>query len=50
MASTKKKATAKSRVSFKDLNSKKNPKGGTTIGSATGGAGAGKIKFELKWE
>jgi hypothetical protein len=32
MASTKKKATAKSRVSFKDLKSKKDPKGGCASG------------------
>jgi hypothetical protein len=56
MNPAKKKTTAKTGLKFKDLNSRKNPKGGwsgpgdkgpneTTIGSATGGAGAGKIKF-----
>ena len=52
MNTPKKKAASKSRASFKDLKSKKNPKGGfdienpTTIGSASSGAGAGKIKFQ----
>jgi hypothetical protein len=58
MNPSKKKAASKGSVTFKDLKSKKNPKGGsgpgdtgpeelkiTSIGSATGGAGAGKIKF-----
>jgi len=31
MASAKKKATAKSAVKFKDLKSKKNPKGGASV-------------------
>jgi len=48
MASEKKKAMAKAAIKFKDLKSKRNPKGGN-IGSQTGGAGAGKIKLDLKW-
>ena len=35
-----KKSSKKTQVKVKDLKAKKNPKGG-----ATGGAGAGKIKF-----
>ena len=36
MKSTKKKATAKTRVKFKDLDSKKNPKGGQSKKVAEG--------------
>jgi hypothetical protein len=59
MNTSKRKAASKSSVRFKDLKSKKNPKGGsgpgdtgpeeikiTALGSATGGSGAGKIKFK----
>jgi hypothetical protein len=44
MAKAKKRTKSKkSSVRVRDLKASKNPKGG--IGSATGGAGAGKIKF-----
>ncbi len=41
MASTKHKASAKSSVKFKDLKSKKNPKGGSSGGDRTGMATTG---------
>ena len=37
MASTKKKVSAKASVKFKDLKSKKNPKGGISWSGSTGG-------------
>jgi len=39
MKSTKKKTPTKSSAKLKDLNTKRNPRGGVTIGSATGGGG-----------
>jgi hypothetical protein len=53
MASSKKKATAKTGLKFKDIKSKSNPKGGSLLGglgqtnsgasSSGGGGGAGKL-------
>lgn len=51
MASSKKKSASRTVVKFRDLKSKKNPKGGLKwgIGSATGGAGAGKLTQASDW-
>jgi hypothetical protein len=45
MTPAKKKAAAKSKGKLKDLSTKRNPKGGVTIGSAGGGGGGGKASI-----
>jgi hypothetical protein len=42
MIPAKKKAAAKSKGKLKDLNTKRNPKGGVTVGGGTTGGGGGK--------